>query len=287
MAKAFFSSGLFVSVPPGAVEEIRVDFPRLSAAGGLPAFFNVFSIGDDARVTVFENNAAPAPFIASTEVFSGAGSSLEFASMHSGAGNFVAQKRFFVGGNARVDSFSGFFGGSLCKAEAELVLDAPGGFGSDSVACAASGRQHFDLSSVITHAAPSTKAHSVAKSVLWDSGRVVSWGRIRVLKGARKSDSFLAQNALVLNAGARADCMPTLEIEENDVRATHSSGVTHVDDNALFYLSSRGIPRPDGRRLLADSFLEGAVDKLRCGDARREFVVQLHLKWLEEAKVTA
>ncbi len=280
LARAF-SEPLFVFVADGGDARLKIRYPDSQPPTGVfSSFFNLLVVGDGARVSVVEENRFAGKGVSSTEVVAGQRAQVEFASLHSPSAAFLCKKRFFAGKESRLRVFSGFFGGPACRAETQLVLEGEGAFASDNNACFASGTQFFDLTSNIVHSSPSTKGHSVSKSVLKDAGRSAAWGCIRINKGAKGSDSFLAQKALVLDAGARADATPTLEILENDVRATHSSGVTHLDDEALFYLGSRGLPPLEARKLLAGSFLEGVFDGVSDEGFREAVSAEIAGKWL-------
>jgi len=265
LAKAT-AAGAIVLIPESNSATIRLSYPQTQDAGSLSAFFTLFSIGDGASVRVLEENRLAASHVTSCEVFVGEGASLHYSTLlaPSASSLSLSQRRFFAASNSAVTSLTAAFGSSLCKSVSEAVLEGAGSTSRDHVACFATGSQHFDLTSNICHRAPGTKGSAAMRGVLRDSGRVVFWGNIQIDKGAKRSDAYLSQNALLLNSGARADAMPTLEINENDVRATHSSSVTHADDDSLFYLATRGISKPEAKKVLASSFLEAVAE--RAGD---------------------
>lgn len=281
-AKTESANAFFVRVPKGTEAKVKLELPE-SKRGEFPAVFTIFWIEEGATAKILEKQSLTEGLI-STEVFCGRDSRAEFVSINDSpvAGKeraLISQKRFFIQENARAEAYSSFLGGGLVKAETEMVLEGGGSSSRDAQAAFPSQNQHFDLSSTAKHEAPSTKAHSIVKSVLMDGGRAVLWGRILISKGAKLADSFLSQAAVMLNSGARADAMPVLEIEENDVRATHASSVSHVDENALFYLNSRGIDSTEAKKTIASSLLESAFEKSTLEEAKSALEKQVELKW--------
>ena len=116
--------------------------------------------------------------------------------------------------------------------------------------------QAFDITANLTHLAPSTRGRVSANSVLKDTAKSTFKGMIKICKNARASESYLAGHAILLDKGARSDAIPGLEIETNEVKATHSASVTQVDEEQMFYLMSRGFSRDSARRVIVDGFLE-------------------------------
>jgi very-short-patch-repair endonuclease len=113
----------------------------------------------------------------------------------------------------------------------------------------------LNLNLTIIHAAPNTQAHTSLKAVVDDTARAVINGTIIVQKDAQKTNSFLEERVLLLSDKARADAIPNLEIEANDVKCSHAAAVGRIDEEQLFYLKSRGIPEPQAKTLIAKGFL--------------------------------
>jgi Fe-S cluster assembly scaffold protein SufB len=281
LAKAT-AAGSLVVVPAGATATIRLSYPASSDGAKLSTFFTLYSIGVGAAVRVLEENRLNSSHVVSSEVFLGENAVLHYSTLLASAPAAISlsQRRFFAGPGASVTSLTAVFGASLCKSLSEAVLEGAGSSSRDNSLAFASGTQHFDLASNLHHRAVLTKGSSVMRAVLRDSGRAVFWGNIRIDKGAKHADAYLSQNALLLNPGARADAMPTLEIEEADVRATHSSSVTHADDDSLFYLASRGIPKPEAKKTLASSFLESVAERAGVAQALAPIEAEIARKWL-------
>jgi len=94
---------------------------------------------------------------------------------------------------------------------------------------------------------------------------------IYVAPGAQKSDGYQANRNLILSKKARADSIPGLEILADDVRCTHGATVSQLEEEPLFYLMSRGIPRRQAERLVVDGFFASVLDRIPLPEIRDKF----------------
>ena len=88
------------------------------------------------------------------------------------------------------------------------------------------------------------------------------YGLVSIKKGAKNTDTFFREDALLLSDTAKAEAIPSLEIDENEVKAGHASTVGPVDEEQLFYLTSRGITRKEAESLVVRGFLFPVSEKL-------------------------
>ncbi|HVY34170.1 MAG TPA: Fe-S cluster assembly protein SufD [Caulobacteraceae bacterium] len=140
------------------------------------------------------------------------------------------------------------------------------------------GKRHADLTTVLAHIAPDGATNQLTKGLAKDQARGVFQGRILVEEGADRTDARMGHHALLLNDGAEIDAKPELEIYADEVSCTHGNTIGSLDDAALFYIRSRGLPEPEARALLMEAFVgevveriehEGARDAVRAWVARR------------------
>lgn len=113
----------------------------------------------------------------------------------------------------------------------------------------------YILKVVTDHVAKNTYGRVEVRGVAENGARVKVDGMVRIEKGAEKSDSFLSMKILVLDENSSAWAEPQLEIENNDVKASHSASVGKIDEDLLFYLESRGVNQKEGKQLIVDGFL--------------------------------
>ncbi len=106
------------------------------------------------------------------------------------------------------------------------------------------------------HRVPHTAGHINIRGVLFDSAYADFKGNIKIQQTGSDTNASLVEETILLGNQSRSDSVPQLKIATNDVRATHSSAITKIDDEQLFYLQSRGIALEDGKRLIVRGFLE-------------------------------
>ena len=146
-----------------------------------------------------------------------------------------------VGRDGRLDWVTSMMGTRMTKAFQTLELDQPGAWGRMSGIFFTNGRQHLDLDTQQNHNAGDTVSDLLYKGALKDKSRTVWQGMIKALPDSQRIDGFQANRNLMLDKSARADSIPGLEIEADDVKCTHASAIGKLDPEELFYLMSRGI----------------------------------------------
>lgn len=108
---------------------------------------------------------------------------------------------------------------------------------------------------VVIHDAMRTKSRINARGIV-SKGHTSSHVKIIIPKHGQLSDSFVKQNFMLLDESAEAEAIPSLEIEADEVKASHSATIAPLDENKIFYLKSRGIPESEARKLIIESFLK-------------------------------
>ncbi|HUV06175.1 MAG TPA: Fe-S cluster assembly protein SufD [Spirochaetia bacterium] len=161
-----------------------------------------------------------------------------------------------VARDARLNYFQAEMGAALIKNRFECILEGKGSEASLGGVYLARGRQHMDIRSVQRHHTPLATSRSFFKGAVRDSARTIYQGLIEVSPQAAKTDAYLTNRNLILNEGARADSIPSLQIDTNDVKCSHGSTTGKVDREQLFYLMSRGLARAEAERLLVLGYFE-------------------------------
>jgi len=124
------------------------------------------------------------------------------------------------------------------------------------------GDQFFDHHTWQLHESPYATSDLEYKGALKEKSRSVYSGLIKVFEGAQRTDAYQQNRNLVLSRSARADTIPNLEIEANDVRCTHGATVSQVEDEHLFYLMARGIPKSEAQKLIVEGFFRPVIDRI-------------------------
>ena len=142
------------------------------------------------------------------------------------------------------------------------------------------GQQLADHHMIVEHAAPHCDSHEYFNGILDDQSRGVFHGRILVQPGAQKTDAKQTNKNLLLSDDATANTKPQLEIYADDVKCTHGATIGEMDDDAIFYLQTRGLDPSTARRMLLHGFAGEIVERIR-HDAVREELNALVLGRLE------
>jgi Fe-S cluster assembly protein SufD len=169
---------------------------------------------------------------------------------------FFNQAFAAVGRDASFRSLEAHLGSRLAKTRLDCSLEGPGAESHLNGAYLAGAGQHMDLRTVQRHLSPKATSRALYKGAVQDSGRTIYQGLIQVSPGAAGTDAYLSNKNLILNDGARADSIPSLRIDNNDVRCTHGSTTGRVNPEELFYLASRGLSPAEARNMLVLGYFE-------------------------------
>ena len=122
--------------------------------------------------------------------------------------------------------------------------------------------KHHEIKTNINHLSENTKSHQLIKSVLNDQSNAAYQGKIFVEKEAQKTDGYQLSRALLLDQNTEFNAKPELEIYADDVKCSHGSTSGNLDQNAIFYLMSRGIGYVEAKKLLIDGFINDVIEKI-------------------------
>lgn len=170
--------------------------------------------------------------------------------------------------NANVDSHSVLVGGALVRNNVHPVLAGEGADCLINGLFVANGRQHMDNYMKVEHASPHCNSRQFYNGILDGHSRGVFHGRIIVHKHAQKTDAKQTNRNLLLSNDAQIDTKPQLEIYADDVKCTHGATIGQMDEEALFYMRSRGIPDAEARRLMLFAFASECLDRVKAGVVR-------------------
>lgn len=125
-----------------------------------------------------------------------------------------------------------------------------------------SGAQKFDIGTYVVNGAPHTNAVLESKAALMDKSFCIMKGFAKINKGAAKAKSYVHERGILLNKEAKVYGLPDMSVDESDVKATHSSATAPVDEEAVFYLMTKGIDETGVRKLLVTGFFVGNIAKI-------------------------
>ncbi|HEY0159635.1 MAG TPA: Fe-S cluster assembly protein SufD [Thermoanaerobaculia bacterium] len=235
---------------------------------------NVIVAGANSQITVVETYVGSGAYFtnAVTEIVAHEGAVVdhykiecESAAAYHVGNVFIRQERA-----ANVTSRTFAIGGLLARNETHVVLNGEGASVALDGLFVGTGAQHLDNRTVIDHVQPHCESVELYKGVLDQQARGVFDGLIIVRPGAVKTVSRQTNRNLLLSETAIVDSKPNLEIHNNDVKCNHGSTIGQIDEEALFYLRSRGIAEAEARGLLVYAFASEIADRIAVEPVREQ-----------------
>lgn len=276
---AHIEDGAFVYVPRGTAVETTIHALFLSTNAGEPTVSyprNLFVAEESSEVTVVESYGGFADdryfTCPVTEIVGQANSVIDHYRLgQESLGAFhVATQKIHLERDTNFFTHSINHGGALVRNDIQAMLDAEGIHCTLNGLYLARGSQHVDHQMRVDHAKPNCHSYELFKGILEDRARAVFNGRIYVHQDAQKTDAKQSNRNLLLSKEALVHSNPQLEIFADDVRCTHGSTTGHLDDEAVFYLRSRGIGEEAARSLLTYSFAGEVLDEIRLEAVRKD-----------------
>jgi Fe-S cluster assembly protein SufD len=282
---ALFADGFTLIVPPNTKVERPIEILHWNESD-TPASIharNIIEIGAGSSATVIESFAGRGRYWTNdvTQIRLAAGASLRHVRLQdeAPAAIHLASASIDIVENARYDGFTLTLGGELSRADIAVAINGEKAHCGVSGAYLLRGGQEATIATLIDHAAPSGTTREVFKGVVEDHAHGVFQGKIQVRQAAQKTDAHQLNRNLLLSPRAAVDTKPELEIFADDVKCSHGATVGDLDENALFYLVSRGLPETEARRLLIEAFAADAIDLV--ADAEAKTYLRRHLdRWL-------
>jgi Fe-S cluster assembly protein SufD len=273
---ANFVDGAFIHIERGAVVEKPIHLLFVAVAGNRPIWSaprNLISADSMAEATIVEHYAGAGGdtlTVPVTEFQLAPGAVVKHVRFQeeSRRARHIAFQTSRQGRDSRLESVALNVGAALSRADISAELGAPGAHASLDGLYLVEDTQHTDTQLRVRHAAPHCTSHELYKGILDGKARAVFLGRIMVDEGAQKTDAIQSNRNLLLSHGALVNSNPQLEILADDVRCTHGSTVGRLDEEAIFYLRSRGIDRATAESLLTYAFAAEVVQKIPVAEVR-------------------
>jgi Fe-S cluster assembly protein SufD len=292
---AFIEDGVYVHVPRGVVVETPIYVLYVTIPGGTPTMNhprNLIVAEESSQVTVIEDYVSSGEGITfsntATELVAGDNANVShYMIVREGdqAYNF-STLRIQQGRHANVATHSLLLSGALVRNNVHPVLAGEGSECLINGLFMANGRQHMDNYMLVEHASPHSDSRQFYNGILNGHSHGVFHGRIIVHKDAQKTDAKQTNRNLLLSDDAQIDTKPQLEIYADDVKCTHGATIGQVDENALFYLRSRGLAEAAARHVLLLAFANECLDRMNSPQVR-EHLEKLVVAGMPEAATFA
>ncbi len=269
--KARVKSGLFVFVPKGIKVEQPIEITHTLTGKNVAVFPHTLIITDtNAEVAVLEkfvsaNEDDAGLCIAVNDLIAGEGSTLKYCAIQelNLSSRMIQINATTVGRDANALAFTLNTGAQWVRNESLSQLLSEGAH-SDMLACSIpTGTQEFDQRTYQHHASPHTYSDLLYKNTLYGNAKTVFSGIIFVDEEAHYTDAYQTCRNLMMSDTAEANSMPGLQINADQVKCSHGSTASAIDDEEIYYLCARGIPPRQARRLIAIGYSSEAIDRLR------------------------
>ena len=246
---------------------------------------HVIKLDPGADITILENGPAAARFNKVMEVDVADGAGFHHVRTQGRDHERRAATHIFarLGEESVFKSFTLTANGVLTRNECVIEMTGDNGVAHVAGACVGDGDFHHDDTVFITHDAVNCESRQVFKKVLRNGAVGVFQGKILVKQGAQKTDGYQISQSLLLDGDSEFLAKPELEIYADDVACSHGSTSGAIDEEGLFYLRARGVPKSLATDLLTLAFLAEAVEEIEDEGLREEIVGRLE-GWLERRR---
>lgn len=270
LAAALQNTGAFVYVPA----DIAIDDPIALTYEAHGAIFplTLVLVERGARCTIVERVTGDGFACGITRVVAGENADVTLAALQetSQESRVLFSRTAAPAKDARVHFALAELGASLSVGTLQLDINAAGAGGDIASLFFPIGSQHVDLVSTVAHNRGESQSDTLVKSAAGGRGQARFLGNIRIVQDAQSSEAFLRDDALLLSKNAHIDSIPALEIAANEVKAYHGATVGAIDEEQLFYMTSRGIDRQEAETMIALGFFEPVIARFPTEALREE-----------------
>jgi Fe-S cluster assembly protein SufD len=283
---AFLNDGAFVKVPDGCEASAVVNLVFVTTDRREPAVCyprTLVVVGRDTGLTLVESYVSWGGgryfTNAVSEIDVAQGSNLEHYRLllESPQAYHVGTTQLRQDQDSSVASTSFAMGATLARNGMQVLLEAPGAYCSVNGLYLTSDNQHIDNLISIDHAKANTTSRLYFKGILDGKSKAVFGGQVLVRKDAQKADAQQTDKNLLLSDQAEVDSKPSLLIYADDVKCSHGATAGNIDENALFYLRSRGLDREAASRMLIHSFAREIIETVKL-EALQMYLDRLFLR---------
>lgn len=274
-----FFDGLFIHIPDNVVVEKPIQIINISGSTTEVTFNvsrNLIVAGKNSEITFVQKHVGYSDkgYLSNieSEIFIGQNGIVNIynVELDNEDAYHIEKTDVIQNRDSQFNHFNFTFGGKLIRNDINTKLD------DENIECTLNGlylgndSQHIDNNTFINHAKPHSTSNELYKGILDDNSRGVFSGKILVERDAQLTNAYQNNNTILLSDDAAIDTKPQLEIFADDVKCTHGATVGQLDDSALFYILSRGIPREKARAMLITAFAESVVSGVRIEPLRKE-----------------
>lgn len=267
---ALWQAGVFLYIPKGVEVEEPFQVAYVLEGSGSVSVPRTLIIGDQSSsATLIEESISldehgQALNVGVVEIYANPDSQIRYVDVQRwGEDVYNFNVKRSVGQNdSNVIWETGQLGGRLTKTYFDSLLPGNGSSMELNGVYFLEGKQHLDTDCLIRHTGLYTNGDLLLHGALKEGGRSVFTGLIKIDETGQQTNSYLKNENLMLDDKSRADSIPSLEIDANDVRASHGATIGKIVEEYVFYLMSRGIPRNTAVRMVVEGFFYKVFDRM-------------------------
>jgi Fe-S cluster assembly protein SufD len=269
---AFAKEGAFINIPKNTIVPKPIQIINFSTGSEKDVLLqprNLVVIGENSHVQIIERhqNLSKNTTLTNsvTEIFVKKRAIVDYYKIQNDTNEsslidstFVSQKMQSV---ATVNTYS--FGGKIIRNNLEFYHEGEHITSNLNGISILNNKQHVDNHTLVNHKHPNCESHELYKGIYADKSTGVFNGKVIVQQEAQKTNAFQQNNNILIDDGATINAKPQLEIFADDVKCSHGCTIGQLDENALFYMQTRGIPKKEAKALLLYAFGNDVVEKIK------------------------
>jgi len=257
------TQGIVIEVAPNATIERPIRVVNFATDNVESHTRVLVSLGDNAKATVIEHGSGTGHSLntafAEYDIADNARLEHYRFALHQGEAIHVGGSHFKLANKSRLNSTLIGYGSQLTRLDVDIIHAGEHAHAKFNNAYLLAPKEHFDLHSTIEHAMPNGTTEENARGIIGDKAKAVFNGRIHIHRDAQKTLAELNNRNLLLSRGAQINTKPELEIYADDVQCAHGATVAEIDEEALYYLLTRGIDKQKALVMLNFGFVQEMV----------------------------
>ncbi|MGY0425990.1 MAG: Fe-S cluster assembly protein SufD, partial [Polaribacter sp.] len=275
---AFATEGAYINIPKNTEVEKPIQilsFTTGSKAATMIQPRSLLVVGENAQVQIIErhqsltNNAVLTNAV--TEIFADKSANVDYYKIQNDNMNASLIDNSYVEqqSNSVVSVHTFSFGGNITRNNLNFYQKGEHINSILKGITIIEGKQHVDHYTLVHHIAPNCESHQDYKGIYDERSTAVFNGKIVVEKEAQKTNAYQQNNNVLVSDDATINAKPQLEIFADDVKCSHGCTIGQLDDNALFYMQQRGIPKKEGKALLMFAFANTVLESVRIPEVKQ------------------
>ena len=275
---AFSSEGAYIHIPKNKLVEKPIQIVHFSTGNEAATLLqprNLIVVDENSHVQIIERhqslNNNPVFTNSVTEIFANKRAIIDYYKIQNDNLNaslidntFIKQKQESV---ASVHTFS--FGGKLTRNNLSFYQEGERIDSTLKGVTIIGDNQHVDHNTLVHHIKPNCESHQDYKGIFDENSTGVFNGKVVVEKEAQKTNAFQANNNILISDKATINTKPQLEIFADDVKCSHGCTIGQLDESALFYMQSRGIPKKEAKALLMYAFSNNVLNSVKIPEMKQ------------------